>query len=164
MSWRHELQQRIDASRNNEHPLDVPDDELPSPDTDDDSAMTHQFTKTDLEELVSNLCFSEFTEQYGQHDESLLVECPTAEDAHEVHEVLLCGFPIETLDVRHYPVTDDEDGTIECYQLRVRRLHYDPHTGWWSSDLPRDPDIEFTPEFDDDPAGSVMTDAFEVDD
>lgn len=36
MSDRLHLQQRIDASKNNEHPLDVPDDELPSADDEAD--------------------------------------------------------------------------------------------------------------------------------
>ena len=122
--------------------------------------MTHQLNKHDLTELVMNLCFTELTAQYAAIDGALVVECETDEDALEAHQLLTQGFPVEVLDIRHYPVTDDDTGTVECWHLQARYVTYDRDSGWWSTDLPEEPDVEYLGD-PDAPSGLDLVDNVE---
>lgn len=75
--------------------------------------------------------------------QSLHIACPTRDITLQLtHRVYDNNSGDEALHIEHYPVTDDETGTVDHYALFVIKLSYDPDTGWHSGDLADEPDID----------------------
>jgi hypothetical protein len=75
-------------------------------------------------------------------DESLLVACSSPELAVQLTSELYERNAGDVFHVEHYPYTNDETGSIEYWALLIRRLFHDRDAGWFSADIPDEPEID----------------------
>lgn len=93
---------------------------------------------------MADITILERVEQQLDHDQATVARCADMADAVALTKALTRHLKGDTLDIRLYPVTNDEEAIVEAHDVCIRKLHYEHDLGWFSSDLPEQPEFDFT--------------------
>lgn len=102
--------------------------------TDSETSEAFSVEPNELEHLLSEACTIP--------DCSLVIACETAKQASQLTAKLYEENQSETFHIEHYPITNDEDGTVKYIALLIQRLTYSHDLGWFSADVSGEPDFD----------------------
>lgn len=98
---------------------------------------------------MSQMTFLDEVESKLNHDSATRIRCSTREDAQALTDAIYDRFSAEVFQLEHYPVTDDEAGIVAWTDVIVRQVYYDEDLGWFGSDAPATPELEYDPQTTD---------------